>query len=183
VQQVGSKKCSGIAGKLKEIVGYKCQSCTKVGDIDDKSDSDVGKELILEQGVKFERVHRLCSLGDVIGAGGGADDASRARARSGWKKFQDLAPVLTLRGASLKLKGKIYSGCVRRTMVYGSETWPMKVEDMNRLERAERSMIRMCGVTLSERIPIKELRARLGIESISEVVTSGRLRWYGHVEH
>jgi hypothetical protein len=59
----------------------------------------------------------------------------------------------------------------------------MKVEDMNRLERAKRSMMRrMCGVTLSERIPIKELTHCLGIESISEVVTSGRLCWYGRVE-
>jgi hypothetical protein len=35
---------------------------------------------------------------------------------------------------------------VRR--VDGSETWPMKVEDMQRLERTEKMMIRwMCGVT------------------------------------
>ena len=38
------------------------------------------------------------------------------------------------RGASLKLKGKIYSACVRSSMIYGSETWLMKVEDKQRLE-------------------------------------------------
>jgi hypothetical protein len=176
-------RCSGIPGKLKEMEGYKCPRCIRNEGGEGKSDSEVRKELILDEGVKFEMVDSFCYLGDMISAGGGAVDASRARVRSGWKKFQDLAPVLTLRGASLKLKGKIYSICVRRAMVYGSETWPVKVEDMNRLERAEKSMMRrMCGVTLSDKVPSDELRARLGIESISRVVTSGRLRWFGHVE-
>ena len=38
-------------------------------------------------------------------------------------------PILTLRGASLKLKGKIYRACVQRVMVCGSETWALKVEN------------------------------------------------------
>jgi hypothetical protein len=34
-------------------------------------------------------------------------------------------------------------------MTYSTETWPMKTEDLNRLERAERMKMRhMCGVTL-----------------------------------
>ena len=71
--------------------------------------------------------------------------------------------------------------CVRSVMVYGSETWPMKVEDMNRLERAENMMVRwICGVTLKSKISSEELRERLGIESIQDVVRQGRLRWYGH---
>ena len=49
-------------------------------------------------------------------------------------------------------------------MMYGSETWAMKVEDMQRLERAEKMMIRwMCGVTLKDRKGSEELRQRLGI--------------------
>ena len=41
--------------------------------------------------------------------------------------------------------------CVQSVMVYGSETWAMKAEDMQRLERTERMMIRwMCGVRLSD---------------------------------
>ena len=114
---------------------------------------------------------------------GGAEEASRARIRCVWAKFRELAPILTSRGASLKMKGKIYKTCVRSVMVYGSETWAMRVEDMHRLERTERMMIRwMCGVTLKERKCSEELLDRLGIESIAEVVRRGRLRWFGHVE-
>ena len=68
-------------------------------------------------------------------------------------------------------------------MVYGSETWAVRVEDMYRLERAERMMVRwMCGVTIKARKPSEELLERLGIESVVEVVRRSRLRWFGHVE-
>ena len=57
---------------------------------------------------------------------GEAEEASRTRVRSAWGKFNELAPVLTKRGVSLKLKGKIYDACVQRVLVYGSETWAYK---------------------------------------------------------
>jgi len=42
--------------------------------------------------------------------------------------------------------------------MYGSETWPMKVEHELKLNRTEMSMIRwMCGVKLNERKKIEEL--------------------------
>ena len=100
-----------------------------------------------------------------------------------WEKFSELRSLLTTRGASLKLKGKIYRACVQSVLMYGSETWAMKAEDMQRLERTERMMVRlMCGVTLRDRKRSEELLSRLDIEGISEVVRRGRLRWYGHVE-
>ena len=80
-------------------------------------------------------------MGDAIEDGGGAEEATRARVKCAWSKFKELAPILTTRGASLKLKGKIYRACVQRVMVYGSETWATKVEDMQRLVRTERAKI------------------------------------------
>jgi hypothetical protein len=43
----------------------------------------------------------------MIGAGGGADESVRTRARCAWGKFNELMPILISRGASEKLKGKI----------------------------------------------------------------------------
>jgi len=147
-------------------------------------DSETEKRsLVMDTGVEFECVDRFCYLGDMIGACGGAELASRMRVRCAWNKFRELSPILTARGASLKLKGKIYKACVRSVMIYGSETWPMKVEDMQRLERAERMMVRwMCGVTLKDRISSEELLSRVGVEPVDDVVRRGRLRWFGHVE-
>jgi hypothetical protein len=39
------------------------------------------------------------------------------------------------------------------------------------------------GVTLKDRKSCEELRCKLGLEDISDVVRRGRLRWFGHVEH
>ena len=38
----------------------------------------------------------------------------------------------------------------------------------------------MCGVKLSDRKASAELLSRLDIESVSDVVRRGRLKWFGH---
>jgi len=63
-----------------------------------------------------------------------AEEASRVRVRSAWAKFRELAPVLTCKGASMKVKREVYKACVKRVMVFGSETWLLRSEDMQRLE-------------------------------------------------
>jgi hypothetical protein len=73
----------------------------------------------------------------MIGSGGGAQDVSSLRVKCAWGKFRELSPILTARRASLKLKGKVYRTYVQSVMVYDSETWEMKAEDMQRLERTE----------------------------------------------
>ena len=67
--------------------------------------------------------------------------------------------------------------------MYGSETWAVRVKEERRMERNENAMLRwMCGVSLKKKIPTAELRSRLGIEGVAEVMRRGRLRWFGHVE-
>ena len=55
----------------------------------------------------MEVVDKFCYLDDVIGKGGGAEEASRARVRCPLGKFRDLRRLFTARGASLRVKGKI----------------------------------------------------------------------------
>ena len=86
-------------------------------------------------------------------------------------------------GNSRLLKGKVYRTYVQSVMVYGSDSWAMKADDMQRLERTERMMIRwMCSVRLRDRKANVELLSWLGIESVSDVVRSNRLRWFVNVE-
>ena len=59
----------------------------------------------------------------------------------------------------------------------------MMVDDMQRLERTERLMVRwMCSVSLKDRIPSKKLYSYLGVSRVTDVVRRGRLRWFGHLE-
>ena len=98
-----------------------------------------------------------------MGPGGGTKEACRNRVKNAWMKNRM---------------------CVHRVvMVYGSETWPMRVEELRRLERAERMMIRwMCGVTLKDRCKGEKLRKRLDIEDVADVIIKRRLRRFGHLE-
>ena len=67
-------------------------------------------------------------------------------------------------------------------MLHGSETWPVRKENVVALQRAEMRMVRwMCGVKLKDRLPSKELRERLGVDDIALVLQQNRLHWYGHV--
>ena len=67
-------------------------------------------------------VDKLCYLGDMLDTDGGCDSAVTARVRSDGKKFREYLPILTGKGFSLKLKGRVYATCVRSCLMHGSET-------------------------------------------------------------
>ena len=47
-------------------------------------------------------------MGDVISSGVGIKEASQTRVRYAWAEFRELSQMLTKRGVSLKIKGKLY---------------------------------------------------------------------------
>src|SRR5881296_415620 len=158
---------------------FKCRKCSE----GEMKVVDEVRQFVLGAREELEVVDKFCYLDDVIGKGGGAEESSRARVRCAGGKFRDLKMLLTARGASLRVKGKIYRACVQRVLVYGSETWAMKVVAMQRLLRTENNMVRWkSGVTLKDRRTCEEFRQGLDIESVDRVVSRGRLRWYGQVE-
>ena len=67
----------------------------------------------LEPGVEVECVPKFCFLGVTLGSEGGVVEAARARVRCAWAKFKELSPILTVRVASYRIKGRIYSACVQ----------------------------------------------------------------------
>ena len=90
--------------------------------------------------------------------------------------------MLTNKDVSLIMRGRLYSSCMRSSMLHGSETWPVRKENVVALQRAEMRMVRwMCGIKSKDRLPSKELRERLDIDDIALVLQQNRLRWYGHV--
>ena len=76
-----------------------------------------------------------------------------------------------------------HSACVQSVLIYGTETWAMKADDLRSLERTERMMVRwMCGVSLKDRKHSEDLYNLLGINCVADVVRRGRLRWFEHLE-
>ena len=116
-------------------------------------------------------------------SGGGAESSTVTRVRSVWEKFRELLPLLTTKAIFVEVKGELYAAYVCSVMLYCSETWPIKVEESQRLHRNEMSMIWwMCGITMRDRYPCEELRARVGIKPIADVMRQRRLCWFGHNE-
>jgi len=111
-----------------------------------------------------------------------ADAAVETRIQIGWNKFRQLVLLLTNKDIFLLVRGRLYSSCVRSSMLRGSETWSVRKENEVAFQRAEMRMVRwMCGMELQDRVPSKELRERLGLDDIISVLQQNRLRWYGHV--
>ena len=99
------------------------------------------------------------------------------------EQVQRVGTILADKRVSLHLKGKLYASCVRPCMIYASEAWAIRKEDVNRMVSVERQMVRrMCNVTLNDKQRSNSLLDKLGIDPIEEVVRRGRLRWFGHVE-
>jgi len=107
----------------------------------------------------MELVDKLCYLGDMLSVDGDADADVEARIQIGWNKFRQLVPLLTNKDVSLIMTKRLYSSCVRSSMLHGSETWPVRKENVVAVQRAEMRMVRwMRGVKLKDRLPSKELR-------------------------
>ena len=67
-------------------------------------------------------------------------------------------------------------------MTYGSGTRLLLVDVGLKFERADMHMIIwMCGMSTKDIIKSEELIRLVGVEPITTIIRSGRLRWYGHV--
>lgn len=57
-------------------------------------------------------------------------------------------------------------------MLYGSETWQIKINNMTRPERNDKKMTEwMCNVRSEDRIPVEELQNGLQLKTIMKYLT------------
>ena len=173
------RKCSGISGRLRADLQFVCKHCK--GEI---TDNAVFPASVMYSGDSLEVVENFCYLGDMLGSEGGVERSVITRVDIAWRKFRELLSLLTSRVLSVQFRGRLYEGCVKSVMLYGSETWAViKEEDLDRLDRNDMRMIRwMRNTSLKDRKSSDELRSRLGIHSNRDVIQARRLRWLGHLE-
>ncbi|KAA3678185.1 uncharacterized protein DEA37_0012315 [Paragonimus westermani] len=97
-------------------------------------------------------VDRFVYLGSCISSGGGVGNEIEARISKSRAVFTNLRHLWRQRGISLKLKGRVYKTTVRALLLYGSETWPLMVEDLNRLQVFDYRCLRsVAGIGWHER--------------------------------
>ena len=80
------------------------------------------------------------------------------------------------------LKGKVYRMVVRPVVLYGSECWPIKNTQVQKLMVAEMKMIRwMCGYMILDRIRNRAITHFVKVAPIEKKMRESRLRWFDHV--
>ena len=122
----------------------------------------------------------FCYLGHRENASGGCEAAVIARARIGCVKFRECREFLNSKRFSLKVKRMVYQTCVRVAMLYGSEAWCLRENEIPVFRRTERAMVRaMCGAKLMEKKRTEDLMGMLGLkETVVEMAKANGVRWY-----
>ena len=173
------KKCSGITGRLTDDPNFCCQRCLGLARPIDQRPC---KSLSLDD-QSVEVVDSFCYLGDTVIPGGGCEASSICRIRVAWGKFHELLPILTSKSIPIFCRGMVYNNFVRSAMLYASECWPITTNEISRIRRTDRSMMRwICGVKLKDHVPSDSLLDRLLIPDIEELLRTKQIRWFGHVE-
>ena len=147
---------------------------------------NVGPSLlnIVLNGERMEVVNSFKYLGSCFSSGGGVKEDVSMRVGEGMKTFGAMKRVWSARSVTLNVKRELYERIVVPTVMYGSESWGMRVEERKRLDVAEMRCLRsMCGVTRWDRLRNEEVRERVGVpEKMSNRVDRKVLKWFGHVE-
>ena len=119
----------------------------------------------------FKAVLTFQYLGDVIGESVGYVDATSTCIPATWKGFRQLLPIIANCGISLRNRCNIFSSCIRKSLLYGCQTWPTSSETIRHLTSAENGMVHwICGVQLEQRIRTQELNEKLGIVSVTKEI-------------
>ena len=164
-------QCSHVKGKLTKVKDFVCNPCSSP-----PLDTCEEEENIVIGNSSYEAVQQFCYLGDKLSACGGAEASSATRTRFAWKKVHELLPILSSHNFSLKKKGSFYQACERPVLLYGSETWPVKAENLVRLHRTEMSMLRwMSHATFKDRIPSKDLLSKFDPLPVRRIVQRNQL--------
>ena len=135
-------------------------------------------------GERLEVVNSFKYLGSCFSSDGGVKEDVSMRLGEGMRAFGAMKRVWSGRSVTVRVKRELYERVVVPTVMYGSESWGLKVEEREKLDVAEMKCLRsMCGVTRMDRVRNEVVRERVGVsEKLSKRVDRKVLKWFGHVE-
>ena len=164
-------------GKLQVSVGKsKVMRCTR--------NEDGARVNDMLNGEALEEVDQFKYLGSTLAADGGVEADVQYRVNEGCKVLGALKGVLKNRGLGMNIKKVFYAKVPVPTVMYGSESWGMKVTERQKLNVFEMKCLRsMTGVSQLDRVWNEVVRERTGMrKELAPRVDMNVLRWFGHVE-
>ncbi|CAH8623296.1 unnamed protein product, partial [Dicrocoelium dendriticum] len=137
------------------------------------------------ESAQLEQVDSFVYLGSCVSADGTINIEVSLRIAKARSAFVNLRHLCRHHDVSSSLKGRVYSASVRSVLLYGCESWPIRIEDMRRLSAFDASCLkRIARVWWQHRVNSNDVRRRiLGNASIpfNKLVLLRQLRWLGHV--
>jgi hypothetical protein len=136
-------------------------------------------------GSTIDQVDSFTYLGSCICPNGGVAEEVSERIRKARVAFANLGHLWRRRDIRLATKGRVYAAAVRPVLLYGSETWPLRAEDVRQVSVFDHRCLRsIARVRWDTRVSNAEVRRRvLGVRGLSVecLINLYRLRWLGHV--
>ena len=133
----------------------------------------------------IERIDKFTYLGSCITPDGSIAEELSSRIQRARIAFSNLHHLWRRNDIKLSTKGRVYSAAVRSVLLYGSETWPLRAEDVRRPSVFDHRCLRSIGkICWEHRISNTEVRRRvLGRRKMSviEQLHHHIPRWLGHV--
>ena len=140
--------------------------------------------VIQVQNEELEQVNEYVYLGSMFTRDGRCESDIERRKTAGTKVNGALRPIMKSRNVSIPAKKLLHQAILLPTLMYGSESWTWLKKDESGINAVEmRSLRRMCGRTLRDRVRNADIREMC--DSKKGVITSmkvNKLRWFGHIE-
>ena len=173
------REFGGVCKRRKLRVNVDKSKVMKIGESDDPEMLNIRLN-----GDRMELVDSFKYLGSCFSSDGRVKGDVSMRVHEGVKAFGAMARVWNERSVSIGVKRDLYERIVVPTVMYGSESWGMRVEERNKLDVAEMNCLRsICGVTRRDRVRNEVVRQRVGVhEKLSKRIDRKVLKWFGHVE-
>ena len=132
----------------------------------------------------IEQVNEVVYLGSMSSRDDRYEMDVERRIAAGNKVNGALAALMRRRNVSRAARLAVHNAVLVPTLLYGTETWVLQKKNERKRNAVEmRSLRRICGVSLADRIRNEEVHRIAGTsEDVTVRMKKNVLSWFGHVE-
>ncbi len=131
----------------------------------------------------MEPVTSFTYLGSHISPNGQLDEEISTRIARATSIFAALKCFWSRPDVRIKTKARIYCATVRATLLYATETWPVKLDQLKKMEAFDhRCLRRIARIRWTDFVTNETVRLRCGLpHSLTTTMILRRWKWIGHV--
>lgn len=147
------------------------------------SRKDIKDATLSLNGEDIERVVRFKYLGAVVNEKWDCDEEVKLRIGMAKETFSRLKNLLLQRTLPLELRLRVVHCYVWPVLLYGSETWSLKVKSLNRIEAFEMwTLRRLLRIPWTDHLTNQEVLRRAGVErQLLNIVRQKKVSYLGHI--